>query len=125
RPVSSEDGEKEAPFRATEMRLRAAAALISRSEGGDRTEGAASSPESRAPAEVQSGDVERGGRPAERPAVHEKTPGADGAELASPTPAPEQPTSLDRTGSPTLPAPDGEVRAVVRDVQAYERFADL
>lgn len=123
RPVSSEDGEKEVPFRATEMGLRAAAALVSRS--GDRSDGAASPPESRAPAEVQSGDIEPGGGPAERPAVHEKTPGADGAEPASQTPAMERAASLDRTGSPTLPAPDGEVRAIVRDVQAYERFADL
>ena len=66
RPVSSEDGEKEVPFRATEVGLRGAAALAGRTD---------------------------------------------------PSSSPDQ--------APTLPAAEKEVRAVVRDVQAYERVAGL
>jgi hypothetical protein len=69
RPVSSEDGEKEVPFRATEVGLRGAAVVAGRT--------------------------------------------------SHPSPTPDQPSP------PTLPAAEKEVRAIVRDVQVYERAAGL
>jgi hypothetical protein len=71
RPVSSEDGEKEVPFRATEVGLRGAAVLAGRT--------------------------------------------------SQPSPTHDQPSPP----TPTLPAAEKEVRAIVRDVQVYERAAGL
>jgi hypothetical protein len=68
RPVSSEDGEKEVPFRATEVGLRGAAVLAGRTSPSSQT--------------------------------------------------PDQ-------SPPPPPAAEKEVRAIVRDVQAYERLAGL
>lgn len=103
RPVSSEDGEKEVPFRATEVGLRGAAALVS-STGRSSP---ASDAEGRGPARAS---------------------GAEEANSKGPEPdSPERPGSFDTSVRPngTVPVPDPEVRALVRDVRAYGHSVEL
>lgn len=103
RPVSSEDGEKEVPFRATEVGLRGAAALVSST---DRSSPAPDA-EGRSPARAS---------------------GAEEAKSKGPEPdSPEHSGGSSTSARPTgnLPVPDSEVRALVRDVRAYEHSAEL